>query len=1307
LDKTLLAIILFVAISTPVIAYANLGISVKPSDASSDIIDLYNNAGTLYGWMDSNGMIHLFTSANHFATSPTSGGGPFCLVNQSMACGTGGTSISINGNSRSSFINVANLTGTNTYNGHSQTFPSGSGTLADTNSTMSGIFTGTCTTCASLSTNNQFTASNNFTKGLINTMAGHDLVMGKYNGFYIVQNGTTHQTVLNSTDANATINSAMLLLRNSTNPTCNNTICGGKLELKSGYYPVNLRVPFPFIVIEGASDQSSILQRDGNNPIIVLQGNSLYPIHDDIFNNLKIDGGNSATYTTNCVQSNQTARQWWINVNMYYCDYSNGYYEEASYDNHWWGGYNFNNGNNSTYKAQWYFKGNSGASANHEDIISIFDYNDIGNDIISNGYSSATPNYAIRVLDSKMESHNYNNAHINFTSNTNLSTISGSYLESANQYNVFLCSTCHDDVIIGGNMHTNAPGVAGQVQATQYNVYNSGTDNKIIGVTMAGATGTLGDIFIDTTASRTELIANNLSTTGVSGMVQVAGTLSNVINYIDAKKGDLLAGFLNVTATGKTITSTVNPLDFTTNRTAPEWRFLATNGTFGGVLDISTLTTDCCGHAKATGFYTGRLAFGGYVNGVPTNQTNPIGISGAATQTWTNSAMGAGLFLWTTANGQSGAVQTLRLDSTHDVGINCNNNLILNYMKAGASVAGTDEFTTPCNTDQIIEKIAGTITTNATSSVFKISPGGTLVATINGTNSTIALSTGTKLTGRPTSSTASLNLGTQTSIQTSPRQGDIAINGSSLYFQDNSNNTESVITSKNTQTMTGTKYMTNLVIAGTVAGGAFDYNNIGNLNMSAGGTVYKQLRWGSVNLQQKFNGAGGELDLIPTYAGQPVQFTLRPVALPSASNSSQITLLSTSSGGIGSAMTMQESTGSGAVIGQVYLGAPATPRGMAFNINGTTQASISAGGGWFFTPTAGQVSMNGTVSSVNTTPTLKVIIHNSTDSRRLLSAEIFIAHSNANVWQGYGVGTDWAVAGKNLTQTTIGGLNFACENSACSKGTFEVNDGNAASGVVRFGIQDNGSALISSGAPLVLDAIQGNQSGKNISTPHMAFLNYTSKSRGLALVSGGKIMEAMNGTNGNIDFRGTTSNAFFLNKTINMPEGGFDISLSAQKMYHNMTAIFPNSTNINSYVSYRDVMNATAINMANKTGTTSTSQVMLGDFATFTPAVTGNVRVTVSGDMASTVVGGGCRGEIRYNNGYMGLNGVAAIGTQVGSNINMNEPVVNQAIPFAKTVIITGLQHNNIKHFIDLSFGTINSGTCTISNVDWTLEEIS
>ncbi|MFZ1077203.1 MAG: hypothetical protein WAN47_07220 [Nitrosotalea sp.] len=127
--------------------------------------------------------------------------------------------------------------------------------------------------------------------------------------------------------------------------------------------------------------------------------------------------------------------------------------------------------------------------------------------------------------------------------------------------------------------------------------------------------------------------------------------------------------------------------------------------------------------------------------------------------------------------------------------------------------------------------------------------------------------------------------------------------------------------------------------------------------------------------------------------------------------------------------------------------------------------------------------------------------------------------------------------------------------------------------------------------------------------------------------------------------------------------------------------------------------------LGNATGPTAATVVMMGDYATLTPEVTGNVEVTISGYVDTGSNGGGCVIEIRYSTSNMGINGATLAGTELGSDLSVKIPTSGDPIPFARTGEITGLTPGTTE-YVDLAAARTTSGsTCVLYNTEWLLQE--
>lgn len=131
---------------------------------------------------------------------------------------------------------------------------------------------------------------------------------------------------------------------------------------------------------------------------------------------------------------------------------------------------------------------------------------------------------------------------------------------------------------------------------------------------------------------------------------------------------------------------------------------------------------------------------------------------------------------------------------------------------------------------------------------------------------------------------------------------------------------------------------------------------------------------------------------------------------------------------------------------------------------------------------------------------------------------------------------------------------------------------------------------------------------------------------------------------------------------------------------------------------------------ANPSTTTSTALVMAGTgtTASYTPALTGNVLVCVSGlGVVSGVLGNISYGG-RYGTGTAPANGVAATGTRFGSSteFSLSPVLLGTGSPFSFSTVLTGLTAGTA-YWFDLAFKT--SGVLVVSgftNLQFTFVEL-
>ena len=122
--------------------------------------------------------------------------------------------------------------------------------------------------------------------------------------------------------------------------------------------------------------------------------------------------------------------------------------------------------------------------------------------------------------------------------------------------------------------------------------------------------------------------------------------------------------------------------------------------------------------------------------------------------------------------------------------------------------------------------------------------------------------------------------------------------------------------------------------------------------------------------------------------------------------------------------------------------------------------------------------------------------------------------------------------------------------------------------------------------------------------------------------------------------------------------------------------------------------------VAAPTGITATSPaVMLGLAGSITPNAGGNVMITISGNVNSSVIADGASLQVSYGTGAAPANAGALAGTQVGQVVKYVASTVLGQSPFSLTVYVTGLVAGTA-YWIDLAVAAITGGTATFADVN-------
>lgn len=119
---------------------------------------------------------------------------------------------------------------------------------------------------------------------------------------------------------------------------------------------------------------------------------------------------------------------------------------------------------------------------------------------------------------------------------------------------------------------------------------------------------------------------------------------------------------------------------------------------------------------------------------------------------------------------------------------------------------------------------------------------------------------------------------------------------------------------------------------------------------------------------------------------------------------------------------------------------------------------------------------------------------------------------------------------------------------------------------------------------------------------------------------------------------------------------------------------------------------------ANPALTASLVGVMMGLAGTITPVRTGNVLITISGDVFNSVVADGATMQIRTGTGAAPANGAALTGTVRGATPAYTAAVAAAKAPFSITAVVTGLALGTAV-WIDLALAAVTGGNASAENI--------
>jgi hypothetical protein len=132
---------------------------------------------------------------------------------------------------------------------------------------------------------------------------------------------------------------------------------------------------------------------------------------------------------------------------------------------------------------------------------------------------------------------------------------------------------------------------------------------------------------------------------------------------------------------------------------------------------------------------------------------------------------------------------------------------------------------------------------------------------------------------------------------------------------------------------------------------------------------------------------------------------------------------------------------------------------------------------------------------------------------------------------------------------------------------------------------------------------------------------------------------------------------------------------------------------------------ATQTTPADPAVTTSLTAVMMGLAGTITPSVTGNILITISGDIDNATNSRGSIVQMRTGTGTAPINGAASAGTARGGAVNFFQNSGVTRAPFSLNCVLTG-QTLNTAIWIDVALNSVTGGSSRIRNISISAVEI-
>lgn len=135
--------------------------------------------------------------------------------------------------------------------------------------------------------------------------------------------------------------------------------------------------------------------------------------------------------------------------------------------------------------------------------------------------------------------------------------------------------------------------------------------------------------------------------------------------------------------------------------------------------------------------------------------------------------------------------------------------------------------------------------------------------------------------------------------------------------------------------------------------------------------------------------------------------------------------------------------------------------------------------------------------------------------------------------------------------------------------------------------------------------------------------------------------------------------------------------------------------------------NIALYNPSNPGGTTSATPVQMGLAMSFTPKMTGKIKMTLSGYISNNTLSGVSVIQLSYGTGTAPTNGSAATGTQQGNGLAMQiTGATVQACPFCQIWYASGLTLYTA-YWIDATVEDVGGiSSASISSLNCIVEEI-